>query len=471
MRIASSAALVASAGLVVVAACDETKTNAVRVSLRGRVTFEGGAFLPGVLVTARCGGVEARAVAGDMGDYEIDITTRGCDRLVFRYEKESYASSYRSLDLPTTRTDVLLDVQLPRLQEIICGPTECSVEGQPGDAVAPASLIARGWTATFGGQGSLTAFPGEFFDTTGRPLLVLQTRLTDFRDQEGAQISTLRSPLLICTEVEQGSLDELQDLRPVAEFPDSPGINANAYKIDSATGRWAEVGRSRVVAAGKSCSGERRVLEIPEELLGDVRRGTSLDLTIELPPAGADDPCIRLDADMQAIPERVELTGVELCGDVLGSDLYAYGYPQAAKTCVVVEVEDPCGQPDSNATVEMFGDDRSFFNWAPTNEDGRVCLETHRSEVLAESQTGNGVDGETFWVNLTVTSTAGTNKFAGLATPTSDGSCDEPSTCRVVRLKPPRAGGDCEEIDVSGGADAGVSGGEGAEGPIVLQAK
>lgn len=461
------------------AACDDAKKPATQVRLHGRMTFEGGAYLPGVTITARCGGTQSTATAGDMGDYEVEIPTSGCDRLVFEYTKESYGTTYRSLALPTTRSSVQMDVSMGRMGEIICGQFDCSVESDDGSYFANASSVfARGWIATYGEQAEVPFYPGEFFDTSGRPLLLLQTRITDFRDKPGNQIPILSEGRFICTPLDPVQLDELQDVKPKAQFPDNPGIDAVSYTIDSATGRWTQTGDALVIATGQDCNENIRTGDIPEEALGDVRRNADLELSITLPPVeNPQDPCARFDNTVvppKLVGEIVDLVGRSLCGAVPGSNVYGYGYSQAGKTCVVVEVENGCGGPDPEATVEMLGNDRSFYNWGPTDDDGRTCLEAHRSERIAESQTMNNTEGETFWVNLKVSATGGVHNFEGVAMPTTDGSCDRPSTCERIVLVPPSSG-NCAEIPSLGQADGGTAD-AGAmapdpEGPVRLQAK
>jgi hypothetical protein len=167
---------------------------------------------------------------------------------------------------------------------------------------------------------------------------------------------------------------------------------------------------------------------------------------------------------------------VWFCAGTSGNGIHGAGYAHSGKSCVIVEVIDACGEPEPDATIEVFGRDRSFYNWQPTNSAGRACLEGHRSEAIAESQSANGTEGETFWLDVDVVNTEGTLRFEAVAMPTKDGACGRPDTCTVVQLhRDPIAGQVCK-------ADAGVSLGESGstadagtgsnpEGPIRVQGK
>lgn len=444
-------------------ACDDKKAAGDRIVLKGRVSVNQ-AYLYGVTVVARCGSVESRAAADDTGEYVLEVPDSGCDRVVISWQKESFATTTRTLRLPSPHREIKLDLELAPLAELICGQTECSpetdAEGSTVLAGAPAGEIARGWVGGYTGQDNLESIPGEFFDVDGRPLLILGVTEADFRRQDGSALTSLATPFPICLSVGGSSYDELQDLDPAIPPMTQGFIEFNTYQLDPVSGRWRAGERGTVSAAGEGGDGRLAAVPYPPTALGDIRRGAPPGVEID---GGMDDA---------GQPVTITLGGAWLCTVQRAAGIVAMGYPQESKSCVVVEVLNACGEPEDQATVEMRGRDRSFYNWGPTEADGRVCLEAPRSEAQGESQTLDGIDGETFWVDLTLVGSSAAGDVSAVALPTTPGDCGHPSSCLVVKIQPPlRSGETCKaEADASQGAST-PDAGSGPLGPIRIQGK
>jgi hypothetical protein len=448
--------------------CDGKKTASDRIVLKGRVTVDQ-SFLHGVTVVARCGSVESRAAANDTGEYAIEVPDSGCDRVVISWQKESFATTTRTLRLPSPHREIELNLEMAPMVELICGQADCSPEpvseGTSVIAGAPAGEIARGWVGGFAGQESLEAIPGEFFDVDGRPLLLLAMTESDYRRQDGSALTSLAAPFPICVSVDSPSYDELQDLNPVVPPMTEGFIEFNTYQLDPVSGRWRAGEQGTVSAAGEGADGRLAAVEYPAKVLGDIRRGVPPG--IEIPGGVGED----------GQPVTITLGGAWLCTTQRAAGIVAMGYPQEAKSCVVVELLDACGEPEDEATVEMRGRDRSFYNWGPTGADGRVCLEAPRSEAQGESQTLDGVNGETFWVNLTLVGASAAGDVTAVALPTKSGNCGQPTSCLVVRVQADlESGQNCNaDAGVSlGGGDPpaeGADAGADPEGPIRITGK
>ncbi len=432
------------------------------LALKGIVaSTNAGAALPGVTVTARCGASVTNVPSNDFGEYSIAVPGTGCDRLVMTFEKESFRTVVRTLPLPTTRSQIDLDLHMAPLTEIICGQTACGWEG--GGIAGGLGLFARGWGGGFGGQADRGATPGEDFDDSGRPLLVLAGHEYDFRDASGQKIATFATPSGTCHPLDPASYDELQDARPSEKFPGATHLEVPLYQLDLATGRWMDTGQLAEVHAGAVDDEDiLRTKPYLESDLGDIRRGKprEIDVTPDgfVPPdAGPDGE----DGGTTAASNKLMAKEVYLCAPVPGSGIYAIAYPQEGKGCVVADVVDGCDKPDDEAKVETFGRDRSFYNWGFTTGGGQACIVTPRSEAIGEVQTLNGVQGETFWVDLSVTSTSGTVNVDALALPVAEGSCATPDTCVHISI---RTGTGCSPVaDAAPQAatDAGLTDGDG----------
>lgn len=442
-------------------ACDEKKAESETLVLHGRVLTSGGSYLPGVTIVARCGSAEIRTAGSDMGDYAIELPRTGCQRAAITWEKESFTTVVRTLGLPSPRSEIVLNVGMAPLVELICG-TECSPEDptEVGGS-APAGEIARGWVGGYLGQEARRSIPGEFFDLDGQPVLLPALTVADYRNVSGASIVTLVSPFVLCSKTARTSHDEIEDIDPVVPAGTEGTIDFNVYDLDPKTGRWHVVDRGYVAAGGGDALGRFVAQAYPQDALGDVRRSQPPPISIA-PGAGA---------GPDAVPTT--LGDAWMCAPQRGSSVLGLGYTHPGKSCVVMEVLDECERPDANATVEIFGRDRTFFNWAPTDEDGKACLEAHRSEAIDEAQSANGVQGETFWVDVEVTTAAAVEKFEAVAMPTKDGNCGRPETCTVVRLaRDPRVGQtSCEDAGVDPAATPGADAGTDPEGPIRVQGK
>ena len=446
-------------------ACDDTKAASDQIVLKGRVTVNQ-SYLHGVTVVARCGSVESRAAANDMGDYAIEVPDTGCDRVVISWQKESFATTTRTLRLPSPRREIALNLEMAPLTELICGEADCSPEpvseGTTVMAGAPAGEIARGWVGGIAGQDDLEVIPGEFFDVDGRPLLLLALTESDYRRQDGSALAALATPFPICVSLPAPSFDELQDLNPVIP-PETEGfIEFNTYQLDPVLGRWRAGEQGTVDAAGEGGDGRLTSQPYPPRVLGDIRRGVPPGTEI---PGGVDE---------NGEPVNTTIGGAWLCTIQRAAGTVAMGYPQEAKSCVVVEILDACGQPEDKATVEMRGRDRSCYNWGPTDAEGRVCLEAPRSEAQGESQTLNGVNGETFWVNLTLVGASEDGAVTAVALPTKSGDCGQPSSCLVVQVKADlEPGKTCTPTPDAGTSESGQGTGSdaGPEGTIRVQGK
>lgn len=460
-------ALAASACML--AGCDDDKAASDQIVLTGRVSVNQ-SFLHGVTVVARCGSVESRAAADDTGAYTLEVPDSGCDRVVISWQKESFATTTRTLRLPSPHREIKLNLEMAPLAELICGQSECSPEpvseGGTVMAGAPAGEIARGWVGGVAGQDVLTSIPGEFFDVDGRPLLILGTTETDYRRQDGSALTSLAAPFPICLSVDGASHDEMQDLNPVIPPMTEGFIEFNTYQLDPVTGRWRAGEQGTVNAAGEGADGRLAAVPYAPKVLGDIRRGVPPG--IEIPGGVGED----------GEPVTTTLGGVWLCSVQRAAGIVAMGYPQEAKSCIVVELLDACGEPENDATVEMRGRDRSFYNWGPTDADGRVCLEAPRSEAQGESQTLNGVDGETFWVNLTLLGADADGDVTAVALPTESGDCGQPSSCLVVRVQAEAEAGQVCKKDAgvslgggSGGAPSTADAGVDPEGTLRVQGK
>lgn len=449
------AALPALAGLL--SACDDDKAASKQIVLQGRVTSADGNFLPGVTVIARCGAFEGRATGTDMGDYAISLPRTGCDRAVVQWGKESFAHNVRSLPLPTDRESIVLNVEMASLTEWICSDTTCGVEGGGLSTERGNTPGVQGWVGSLAGQEAVRAMPGEFFDTAGQPLLLLAASEDDIRDKTGTVLPP-GTGSSYCVALPESSWDELQD-----PTPNTQAIEFVTWDFDLPSGRWKPFGSGVVSAGGTEDNGKFHSEPYAEKDLGDLRRGEPPEIKTPVGEEG-----------MEKVP--LTLGGVWLCAATSGNGIHGAGYANRSKSCVIVEVIDACGEPEADATIEVFGRDRAFYNWQPTNSAGRACLEGHRSEATGESLSANGTEGETFWLDVDVVTADETVRFEAVAMPTKDGNCGRPDTCTVVQLhRDPISGQACN-------ADAGVSLGESGstadagsgstpEGPIRIQGK
>lgn len=453
-------ALTLAALAVPLLACDEKKVESDTLVLTGRVLSAEGGYLPDVAIVARCGTFEGRSTGTDMGDYSIELPKAGCDRVVITWEKETFTTVVRTVPLPSQRGAILLNLGMAPLIELICGE-ECSPE-DPSEAggSAPAGEIARGWVGGYLGQETVRSVPGEFFDAEGHPMLLPALLVSDYRNVSGARIDALVTPFVLCSKVPQTSHDEVEDVDPTIAAGTEGTIDFNVYTLDLKTGRWSPVDRGYVAAGGQNSVGGFVSQPYTQAAIGDVRRSVPPPISIVVPGA-----------DPDAAPTT--LGDVWMCAPQRGSNVLGLGYSHPGKSCIIAEVLDPCERPDREATVEMFGRDRAFYNWGPTDDAGRICLESHRSEAVDESQSANGVQGETFFVDVDVTTGDAVEKFEAVAMPTKDGNCGRPETCTLVQLKRDRKLGQrCDDAGVTTEEapetpDAGTD----PEGPIRIQGK
>ncbi|MCK6570690.1 hypothetical protein L6V77_06190 [Myxococcota bacterium] len=457
--------------LAVVAACESTEKDLYgeTLGLTGVVTGPGGT-LPDVVVIGRCGSTEVRGQTGADGLYGLALPRTGCDRVVVTWEKESFSRNIRTFRLPLPRASVTLDVRLAELDELICGKETCSTEsGTSTDAATP-GVLARGWVGGISGQSNLAAMPGEFFDPAGQTLLMLGVSEGDYRDQTGAPILDPGGQEgVLCFPIEADSYDELQD---TAEGNDT--IDFVTYEITPATGQWTPIGSGFVSAGGFDSTGQFHQVAYRADELGDIRRGDPPVKEIALgpePAPGAEDE-----------REKVQLITPHLCRGAIKSGIFGLGFPLKGKGCVQVRVTDPCGRPEPETTVALSGRDRSFYNWLPAGADGTACLETPRSEATGEALSLNGVDGETFWVDLSVIAGTATLEVGAVAVPAAEASCAKPESCTVVDLVRPAVANETCEAETGGATapptaaptDDGSTDGEGpanGDGPIVIEGK
>ena len=109
------------------------------------------------------------------------------------------------------------------------------------------------------------------------------------------------------------------------------------------------------------------------------------------------------------------------------------------KACWAITVNDACDVPVLGAPIQVRGVSHGYFTEVFTDANGRGCVEVGRSESDGADFDGDGLSNELFDVEISVLEPLRPRRLIVPmekveSTPTTAGSCREPSSCSQLNF-------------------------------------
>lgn len=452
----------------------------------GQALSRNGQVLSDLSIRAICGDEETSTTPVDEGQYELVISVSQCSHLVLIASRanntEGYVPVVRRLQMPPPVNTLRMDFRLIPGEEIRCDGQTCAsrraYNGYDGGE------FHVGYVHASAELNELDNFGAIFESTDGELLWLHRFSYYEFRDNQSrplyniffngnggsyalsrlnfdtrSWVADLVSGITVADyhsqpySVYYDNADRWQmqsaGLTDPNIDPDGDGryetIEMNAYQLNFERAQWEIL---------RDVNGQQLYSRVVAEIEAAYDNGSNPEMA-SLIPDGLYSPNRIYAFVPDAYLRGVQTTGMYGPGyleDVTlgqygtdytaipttGTGVFAVGQP-IPKACWRVRVLDECDQPLVGAQVEARGVNHGYFTQTITNEDGLGCIEVGRSESMGLDFDGDLLSNELFDIEikgLRVLGQSGVtppiNRIE--STPTTEGSCREPSSCDELTL-------------------------------------
>ena len=372
--------------------------NQYQLIVKGAVTLGYGTPATGVQITGRCGSKKVTTKTDDKGKYTFTANVKGCNPLVVEFNKESYLPNYRVIQLPHPTSPMTLDAPLSALGKLQCGTYRCTVENQIGWDIK-VNPMKQGWVTGLSGKDALDYLAGEFRQSTdGKLTSMLGFAYYDWRDAKGSPITKFITTDYreLCSPVPSSALDWFGDLNPSLDK-----VELKAYTLDSTKGRWLPMASFAYVKYTAGFVMKKNSSGFCENVKGTDGQPIKNKLFVQQKDLGD------IRANKFTYEDKICSPGLKnlvseywVCHPVTGSGWFAWGVPQAGKSCVTLTAKDQCSKPISNVVFKVKGRDHGYRATSWTDAKGKACLEVIPSEPVGKDYDYDGLGGESFWVDV-----------------------------------------------------------------------
>jgi len=218
----------------------------------------------------------------------------------------------------------------------------------------------------------------------------------DWRDAKGSPITKFSQPIGLCSPVPSAALDWFGDLNPTKDK-----VELKAYTLDPTTGRWKTMTNFAYAKYTAGFVMKKNAQGFCEQVKGTDGQPIKNKLFVKQGDLGD------IRANKFTYEDKVCAPGLKnlvseywVCHPVDGSGWFAWGVPQAGKSCVTLEAKDQCNKPISNVVFKVKGRDHGYRATSWTDGKGKACLEVIPSEPVGKDYDFDGLGGESFWVDV-----------------------------------------------------------------------
>lgn len=321
-----------------------------------------------------------RTQTGEDGTYSLAAPAADGKKTTLSFTRAGYARQLRTVAAQTGGS-ATLTVVLYSSASLSCEGAAC--QDDSGAVRVSGIEIAHGHARVFNPVTEVDAFPGEFADDQGNLLISSVFASFELYDASDKEIRELPA----------GKKARLEMLLPRDTFgtmgdliPGTDRIEVPMYSFDEASGQWRADGTGWLEDADGSL--------IEETDLAGLRDGS--------------------------FPSQVYVVA-----EVSHFSYWNCDWPQSEKTVVIVEPQDPEGQPVKNATCFLRGENFPGVSPPHASGTGVECIEVRRSEGPGEDLDGNGIQGEKFRVQIVCIWKDKYYRFPAIELPAESGVCPD----------------------------------------------
>jgi len=321
------------------------------------------------------------ATADQDGKYSLSCAVVDGGRALVEVNQSGFATQLKVLDPVRAGAEIVNNLTLRPLSEMTVTSTGATAPDGKLELINLPAEVSEVKARVFNPATEAEQFPGEFADDRGSLLVSSVFTAIEARDSNGAEVTDLGSGSTLRLQVPKDTWSTLRDLRNGTGQIDCP-----LYYYDEATGQWK---RSNQDGWLEDAQG----LKIPEARLAELREGT-------------------YDGKVYVV------------GPITHLSYWNLDWPVETHACITGVVVDSSGNPVAGATVTVRGATYTGSTSPKvTGPDGRFCADLMRSELAGEDVDGNGRNGETHQVNISVSWQGQLYNFGPYNNPTAQATC------------------------------------------------